>query len=63
MKIDERKLEIAKARACMTSQDLIRAGIPKSTLCHACRQNLRPATVGKIARILGVDVTDLIEEG
>lgn len=31
MKISIEKLELAKARACMDSNDIIRAGIPKGT--------------------------------
>ncbi len=61
MKIDKQKYMIARARACMGQKELEAAGIPKGTLCRAMRDNLRPETVGKIAKALGVDVTEIIE--
>ncbi len=61
MKIDKQKYMIARARACMGQKELEAAGIPKGTLCRAMREDLRPETVGKIAKALGVDVTEIIE--
>ncbi len=62
MKLDRKKFEIAKARACMSSDEIYRAGIPKGTLCRLLSANNgRPETIGKLAKILGVDVTELIE--
>lgn len=61
MKLDRRKYMIARARACMGQKELEAAGIPKGTLCRAMREDLRPETVGKIAKALGVDVTEIIE--
>ncbi|MCH1971657.1 helix-turn-helix domain-containing protein [Muricomes sp. OA1] len=61
MKIDKQKYMIARARACMGQKELEAAGIPKGTLCRAMRDDLRPETVGKIAKALGVDVTEIIE--
>lgn len=60
MRIDKEKLELAKARACMDTGDLVKAGIPKGTLCRIYHSNIRPATIGKIAHALGVDVTEII---
>ena len=62
MKIDKTKYELAKARACISSQDIIAAGVPRGTLSRIYRDNLRPETAGKIAKILGVDVTEIIEQ-
>lgn len=62
MRINRQKYELAKARACMDSKELIEAGIPKGTLNSVCRNELRPGTVGKIAKALGVDVTEIIED-
>ena len=45
----------------MGQKELEAAGIPKGTLCRAMRDDLRPETVGKIAKALGVDVTEIIE--
>lgn len=61
MRIDRKKYMLARARACMGQKDLEAAGIPKGTLCTALRGNVKPETAGKIAKALGVDVTEIIE--
>lgn len=61
MKIDREKYMLARARACMGQKELEKAGIPKGTLCRALQGNTRPETIGKIAKALGVDVTEIIE--
>lgn len=62
MKLDRKKYELAKARACMGQKDLEAAGIPKGTLCRVIGGgDARPETLGKIAKALGVDVTEIIE--
>lgn len=61
MKLDRQKYMLARARACMGQKDLEAAGIPKGTLCRALRDEARPETIGKIAKALGVDVTEIIE--
>lgn len=61
MRISKEKLDLAKARACKGTKDLVAAGIPKGTMCRVYRDDLKPDTVGKIARALGVDVTEIIE--
>ena len=61
MKLNKEKYLLARANACMSAKDLINAGIPRDTLYRAERRDLRPETVGKIARALGVDVTEIIE--
>lgn len=63
MRIDRRKYMLARARACMGQKDLEAAGIPKGTLCTALRGNVNPETAGRIAKALGVDVTEIIETG
>ena len=62
MKINKQKLELAKARACMDTNDIIAAGIPKGTLCNVCRGEVKAKTAGKLAKILGCDVTEIIEQ-
>lgn len=62
MKISREKLELAKARACMSSNDIIKAGIPKGTLCNVCKGEVSPKTAGRIAKVLKVDVTEIIEQ-
>lgn len=61
MRIDRDKFELAKARACMGKKELIKAGISQGTLSRALQKNIRPETAGKIAKALGVDVTEIIE--
>ena len=63
MKLRKDKLEIAMARACKNARDLCEAGLSSATLVRAVRgEELTAKTVGKIARALGVDVTEIMEE-
>ena len=62
MKIDKKKLDIAKARACMGSKEIEASGFPKGTYCGILQgRNVKPETMGRLARVLGVDVTEIIE--
>lgn len=64
MKADRKKLELAMARACMSSADLpVAAGLPRPTVQNAIvGKSVRPATLGRIAKALGVDPADIIKE-
>ena len=64
MKVNRKKLELSMARACMTAAELPEAAqLPRPTVYNAiCGRNIRPATVGKIARALNCDPTDILEE-
>lgn len=63
MKLDRKKFAIARARACMGQKDFEKAGIPKGTLCRATSgRSLKPETLGKIAKALNVDVTEILED-
>ena len=64
MKVDRKKLELAMARACMNSADLpAAAGLPRPAVQNAIvGKGIRPSTLGRIARALGVDPADIIEE-
>ena len=57
MKLDRQKYDLAKARACKGQKELMAEGIPKGTLCRAAG-----GYSGKIAKALGVDVTEIIED-
>lgn len=63
MKVDRRKLEIAMANACMNTEDIQDAtGMPRPTINGVIsRRSARPGTIGKIAKALGVNVTEIIE--
>lgn len=63
MKINRQKYELARARSCKGFKDIIAAGVPKGTLCRVIGgEDVRPETIGKIAKALGVDVTEIIEQ-
>lgn len=64
MKANKKKLELAMARACMNTEDLWKkAVIPRPTLNNViCGKSVRPGTIGKIARALGVDVTEILAD-
>ena len=62
MKINKEKYLLARAKACMGPKDLVAAGIPRGTLSRVTCGEIRPETAGKIAKILGVDVTEIIEQ-
>lgn len=63
MKADRKKLEIAMARACMSPNDIqVKTKMPRPSINNViCGKSVRPETVGKIAKALGVDVTEIIE--
>lgn len=63
MKLSKSKLEVAMARAKINRNNLAeRAGIPIPTICNVyTRGTCKPATAGRIAEALGVDVTEIIE--
>lgn len=63
MKISRKKLEIARARACMSTNDLYKAGIAQGTWCRVIGTgNCKPETAGKIAKALGCDVTEILAD-
>ena len=66
MKVNIYKLNLAIANQCITVTDLChKAGIAEVTLrkIRAGERNPKPATIGKIAKALNVNVQDIIAEG
>ena len=63
MKADREKLELALAQSCYTPKKLAEAAnLPRPTLNNViCGRNVRPATLGRVARALGVPVEQLID--
>lgn len=62
MKISITKLELQMARACKTREDL-REVLSDGTLRRIrTGADMRPATLGRIARALGVDVIEIMKE-
>lgn len=65
MKIDNQRLDMAMAKACVDVKTLSElSGISKAALAAVRNKsrNPKPATVGKIAKALKVDVSDLLEK-
>lgn len=64
MKIDANSININMARSCLSLSELSEiSGLKISTIQGALKRcSARPATVGKIARALGVDVENIIEK-
>lgn len=61
MRINEKKYNLVMARACKDTKDLAAQGISKTTLTQVRTKNLKPSTVGRIAKALGCDVTEIID--
>lgn len=64
MKADVQNLRLAMARACMNPQDLAKAAeMPPQTVNGVLRcRSVRPATIGRIAKALSVDVTEILKK-
>ena len=64
MRVDAKKLRLAMARKCMESSDLSEAcSLSIGTIYNVLTG--RPcnlSTIGKIAKALGVDVTEILED-
>ncbi len=64
MKLDRLAVAVSMARSCMTAKTIAEtAKMPVPTVYNALYgRSVRPVTAGKIARALGVEVTDILEE-
>ena len=63
MKIDIKKFELAMSNACMTFKELAKkSGVSSFTISRMqTKAEIKPVTIGKIAKALQVPVTDIIE--
>jgi DNA-binding Xre family transcriptional regulator len=61
LKIDSRKLEIRLAEQCKTATDLRESLSPATITRIRQGRDVGTKTVGKLARALGVEVTELLE--
>lgn len=52
------------AMACMNTEDLQKSSeMPRPTLNNVISgRNVRPGTIGRVAKALGVEVTEIIED-
>jgi hypothetical protein len=63
MLIDRKKLEMAKARACFNTSDLLKAAnIPRGTYNSLLNHSTSSKTVGKLAKALGVDILEILKD-
>lgn len=65
MEISKIKLDTALAKNCMTLKELSKKSKVSTAVLYKVgkeKGNLRTVTVGKIAKALDVDVTELIEQ-
>lgn len=64
MKVSKSVLQLYMARACMNTPELAKAaGLPPQTVNGVLRgRNVRPATLGKVARALGCDPAELLDD-
>ena len=65
MKINKKRLETAMAQNCIGILELADiSNVSRTVLFRIGKEksNLRPVTVGKIAKALNCDVTELIEQ-
>ena len=64
MKVNRKKLELAMARACINSKALAEAAkLHRQTLNNMINgRGVSPASLGKVAKALGVDVTEILAE-
>ena len=64
MKANREKLFLAMARACLNASELTeKTKMPRPTVNNVIAgKNVRPASLGTVAKVLGVDVTEIIEK-
>ncbi len=63
MVVDREKLYMAMANSCLTSAELqVKSGLPRGTYLNVITgKNVRPATVGKLAKTLNVKPVELLK--
>lgn len=64
MKADPKLVQLCMARACFQNPEIQRStGLSMQAIKNAIAgKNVRPATIGKIARALNVDVTEILAD-
>ena len=63
MKLNKQKIMLIRARKCMSASDMRKAGLTQGNLNSIWNQRpVKPETAGKIAKVLGVDVTEILED-
>lgn len=64
MRANQKKLQIAMAQACMNTEDVQKVSeLPRPTLNNVITgRNVRPGTLGRVAKALGCNVTEILED-
>ena len=64
MKANKKALLLAMARACVGRKEISeKAGMPEMTVKNVLDgRSVRPATLGKVARALGVDPLEIMQQ-
>ena len=64
MRIDRTKLQLAMARACISTKALSAASqMPEATVINAVSgHRIRPYTLGRIAKALNIDVLEILDD-
>ncbi|WP_244095668.1 helix-turn-helix domain-containing protein [Enterocloster clostridioformis] len=64
MRANQKKLQIAMAQACMNTEDVQKVSeLPRPTLNNVITgRNVRPGTLGRVAKALGCKVTEILED-
>ena len=65
MKVCRKSLDLAMLRSCMNPKEISnKAGISYPAFKRAANQeNVKPATIGRIAKALNIDPAEIIEKG
>ena len=62
MRIDTQKLDLFLARSCKSMTDLRDGSSPQTLLRIRRGDEVKPKTVGRIAKALGCDPADIIDQ-
>ena len=64
MRANKDKIKLTMARRCMSTAELTEvAQMPRATVIKVTSgREVKPATIGRIAQALGVDVTEIMED-
>ena len=64
MRANRKMMELAIARACMNTKDIAKeSGMPEQTVKNVLYgRNVKPRTLGKFAKAIGVDPAEIIEK-
>lgn len=63
MKIDKRKLDLCRAKKCMTTKDLLKeAKVSSVTISKIGTKETKALVVGKLARALDVEPEDILAD-